>query len=47
LDLPGILSSHVVEVSWAAESSGTVVVAQVEGLEMPIFFRIRRQALIE
>lgn len=43
----GILSSHVVEVSLAAESSGTVVVAQVEGLEMPIFFRIRESDAIE
>lgn len=43
----GVLSSHVMEVSLAAESSGTVVVAEVAGLEMPIFFRIRESDAIE
>ena len=39
--LPGFLSSHVVEISLAAENSGTVVVAEVQGLNQPVYFRIR------
>lgn len=41
---PGILSSHVIEISLAGEASGTVTLAEVAGLQDAVYFRIRSMA---